>query len=172
MKLVIEKIYCLYCPAFPLRGKVGISGNVEQRRASIEYEIRQKHGQHIRVKCLLKMPIITSAYTFEQALHAAFDRLYFPCKTMRGTNGGSEWWWSVNWVACILAYLVGYAYGWQPLCRQAKDDARRPHRHSPYRLRLRRRQLYLHRNLVAGRPDSQRHLCLYLRSRQGLEVER
>ena len=117
MKLLFEKIYCLYCPAFPLRGKVGISGNVEQRRASIEYEIRQKHGQHVRVKCLLKMPIITSAYTFEQALHAAFDRLYFPCKTMRGTNGGSEWWWSVNWVACILAYLIGYAYGWGPLCR-------------------------------------------------------
>lgn len=75
------------------------------------------HGQHVRVKCLLKMPIITSAYGFEQALHAAFDRLYFPCNTMRGTNGGTEWWWSVNWVMCALAFLFGYAYGWAPECR-------------------------------------------------------
>lgn len=119
MKLTLEKIYCFYCPQFPCRGKVGISGNVEQRRASIEYEARQIHGQHVRVKCLLKMPIITSAYIFEQALHAAFDSLYFPCKTMRGTNGGTEWWWSVNWFMCILAFLFGYAHGWQPECRVA-----------------------------------------------------
>lgn len=117
MKLVIEKIYCLYCPAFPLRGKVGISGNVEARRASIEQEISYRFGQPVRVRCLLKMPIITSAYSFEQALHAAFDRLYFPCKTMRGTNGGTEWWWSVNWFMCIFAFLFGYAMGWTPGCR-------------------------------------------------------
>lgn len=119
MKLVLEKIYCFYCPAFPMRGKVGISGNVEARRASIEQDISCRFGQPVRVRCLLKMPIITSAYTFEQALHAAFDRLYFPCKTMKGTNGGTEWWWSVNWFMCILAFLFGYGYGWSPECRIA-----------------------------------------------------
>lgn len=117
MKLVIEKIYCLYCPAFPLRGKVGISGNVEQRRQSIEQEIRGRFGGDIRVRCLLKMPILTSAYNFEQALHRAFDRLYFPCNTMKGTNGGTEWWWSVNWVAAILAYMWAYANLWTGECR-------------------------------------------------------
>ena len=117
MKLIIEKIYCLYCPAFPLRGKVGISGNVEQRRQSIEQEIRYRFGGDIRVRCLLKVPILTSAYSFEQALHRAFDRLYFPCKTMKGTNGGTEWWWSVNWFAAILAYLYAYASGWTGECR-------------------------------------------------------
>lgn len=116
MKLIIEKIYCLYCPAFPLRGKVGISGNVEQRRASIEQEIRYRFGTNIRVRCLLKMPILTSAYTFEQALHRAFDRLYFPCKTMKGTNGGSEWYWSVNWVCAVLAYFYGLSQGWTGQC--------------------------------------------------------
>lgn len=116
MKLVVEKIYCFYCLAFPLRGKVGISGNVEQRRANIEQEVRYKHGANVRVRCLLKMPIITSAYTFEQSLHRAFDRLYFPCKTMIGTNGGTEWWWSVNWVCAALAYCYGLSQGWTGQC--------------------------------------------------------
>lgn len=117
MKLIIEKIYCLYCPQFPLRGKVGITKDVGQRRASIEQEVQRKHGGNVRVKTLLALPIITSAYAFEQALHRAFDRLYFPCKTMCGTNGGTEWWWSVNWFAAILAYLWGYASGWTGECR-------------------------------------------------------
>lgn len=119
MKLVFEKIYCLYCPQFPLRGKVGISGNVEQRRASIEQEVRYKHGAHVRVRCLLKMPILTSAYAFEQSLHRAFDRIYFPCETMKGTSGGTEWFWSLNYVCAILAYLWGYAHGWQGECSAA-----------------------------------------------------
>lgn len=119
MKLVFEKIYCLYSWQFPLRGKVGISGNVAQRRASIEQEIRYKHGANVRVRCLLALPIMTSAYAFEQSLHRAFDRLYFPCETMKGTNGGSEWWWSVNWFAAILAYLWGWANGWPGQCSTA-----------------------------------------------------
>lgn len=119
MKLIIEKIYCLYCPQFPLRGKVGISGNVEQRRTAVEQAVRYKHGQNIRVRCLLKMPIVTSAYTFEQALHRGFDRLYFPCDTMRGTNGGTEWWWSVNWFCAVLAYLWGFAHCWPGQCSAA-----------------------------------------------------
>lgn len=117
MKLYFEKIYCLYCPALPLRGKVGISKNVEQRRASIEQEIRGRFGGNMRVRCLLKLPILTSAYSFEQALHRAFDRIYFPCETLKGTNGGTEWYWSVNWVACILAFLTGVAFDWSAECR-------------------------------------------------------
>lgn len=113
MKLIIEKIYCLYSPQFPLRGKVGISGNVEQRRACIEQEIQYKHGGNVRVRCLLKVPIVTSAYSFEQALHRAFDRLYFACETMKGTTGHSEWYWSVNWFSGLLAYLYCFAHNWQ-----------------------------------------------------------
>ena len=119
MKLVFEKIYCFYCPQFPYRGKVGISGNVEARRAGIEQEIRYRHGEHCRVRCLLKVPILTSAYAFEQALHNGFDRLYFPSKTMRGTNGGTEWWWAFNYVCAILTYFWGYAHGWQGECSAA-----------------------------------------------------
>lgn len=100
-----------------MRGKGGFTANVEQRRASIERDISQKFGVDIPVKCLVKMPIVTSAYNVEQALHAALGKLYFPCKTMRGTSGGTEWYWSVNWFVCVLAYLVGYGLGWSPLCR-------------------------------------------------------
>lgn len=117
MKLIIEKIYCFYCPQFPLRGKVGTTKDVGERRAAIEQEVQRKHGGNVRVKTLIALPILTSAYAFEQALHRAFDRIYFPCKTMRGTNGGTEWWWSVNWFAAILAYLWGYASGWTDECR-------------------------------------------------------
>ena len=117
MKLVVEYIYCFYSPQFPLRGKVCVSNDVERRRAQIEQEIRYKHGQHVRVKCLVKMPILTNAYNFEAALHRGFDGLYWRSKTMSGTNGETEWWKYLNFVCGILAYLIGYAYGWPVECR-------------------------------------------------------
>lgn len=105
MKLVVEKIYCLYSPQFWGRGKVGVSGNVESRRQQVEAALREKFGQHIRVKCLLALPILTNAYNFESAIHQALRGLRYPsCKTMQGTTGWTEWFWYVNAITSILAY--------------------------------------------------------------------
>lgn len=113
MKLVIESVYVLWSPQFPWHGKIGIAGNVEERRKSIEQQLRQKFGDHVRVKRLLSLPIITSAYNFEQAIHNALDGMpYWRCETMRGTNGWTEWRWCANFIIAILAYFYAYAMNW------------------------------------------------------------
>lgn len=119
MKLVIEKIYCLYCPEVRGIGKVGIAGNVEARRKQIECDVQRKFGDHVRVKCLLKIPILTSAYTFEQALHDALDRIYSRSSLMSGTTGHTEWFKVRNYFMCIFTYLFGLAMNWEPFCRCA-----------------------------------------------------
>lgn len=117
MKLVIEKIYCLYSPQIRGIGKVGVAGNVETRRASIEMAAQRMFGDHVEVKCLLKVPILTNAYTFEMALHRAFDRLYSRSKLMKGTTGHTEWFNVRNYVCAILAYFIALAMNWEPECR-------------------------------------------------------
>lgn len=107
MKLVIESVYVLFCPQFPWRGKVGISANVEQRRASIEQEFRYRFGDHVRVWRLFRLPILTDARSFEQAIHNALKKLpYWECRTMHGTNGYTEWFWAANWILAILSYFA------------------------------------------------------------------
>lgn len=113
MKLVIESVYVLFSRQFPYRGKVGISANVEQRRASIEQELRRKFGDHVRVWRLFSLPILTDARSFEGAIHSVLNGMpYWECATMRGTNGGTEWWWHLNWVTAILTYFLCIGMVW------------------------------------------------------------
>jgi len=109
LRLHIEYVYCLYSFSFPLRGKIGISGNVSERRRQIESELRYRFGDHIRVRCLAKMPILTSACAFEAAIHRALRPMQ--CDTLRGTNGGTEWFWAFNPVCAILLWLYLWANG-------------------------------------------------------------
>lgn len=112
MKLVFQKIYCLYSPQFPARGKVGVSTNVEARRRQIEADLQMKFGGHVRVKRLLALPIITNAYNFEAAIHTAMRRMFYPeCNTMRGTSGWTEWFWYANVFTAVFVFLLAKIAG-------------------------------------------------------------
>lgn len=109
LRLQIEHIYCLYSFSFPLRGKIGISENPQRRRLEIESDLRRKFGDHVRVRRLISLPVITSAGAFESAIHRALRPLH--CQTMRGTSGWSEWFWAFNPVVAILVWLFLWAHG-------------------------------------------------------------
>lgn len=109
MKLRIEHLYVLYTFSFPLHGKIGISEKPERRRREVEADLRRQFGEHIRVRRLIALPVITSAYAFEQAIHRALSRLQ--SRTLRGTTGGSEWFWAFNPVCGILLFFWLWANG-------------------------------------------------------------
>ena len=107
MKLRIEHIYCLYSFSFPLRGKIGISESPERRRREIETELRYVFGDGVRVRRLISVPVLTSAGAFEAAIHRALRPL--SCSSLRGTNGGTEWFWAFNPVFAVLLWLYLWA---------------------------------------------------------------
>lgn len=111
MKLVIESVYILISPQFSYRAKIGISNSVKSRRASIAAELRGRFGGHVKVYGF-GLPIVTNARSYEIALHEAVLKLTaWRCNTMKGTNGGTEWFIYINGVSALLAGLIAWGFG-------------------------------------------------------------
>jgi len=99
-----EHLYLIFAPyAMPYRAKIGISIAAKQRKEQIKAELRPMFG-NVTVYAV-GLPVLY-AYQIEQRLHRLFAR--FQYNGIRHTNGGSEWFWSVNWVSCLILSIVQY----------------------------------------------------------------
>jgi hypothetical protein len=102
-------LYCLYSFDYPLRCKVGISKNVEQRRACIAAELSRATGNNVTVRVAMMAPFFF-AETWEQKIH----RWLKFCRTesMPRHSGQTEWFWTwhLNFIGGAVA---GCAMWWQ-----------------------------------------------------------
>jgi hypothetical protein len=101
-------LYCLYSFDYPLRCKVGISKNVEQRRASIAAELSRATGNRVTVRVAMMAPFFF-AETWEQRIH----RWLRFCRTesMPRHAGQTEWFWTWH-LNAIGGALCGALMWW------------------------------------------------------------
>lgn len=111
MKLRLPKIcwlYVLFSPQFRWLGKVGISTTPNIRLSDIERSMQQEFGRHVRVYCIMKLPMLW-AKKFEMAIHRS--KLWVPSGRVKGTSGWTEWGWCLNLFSCIIAGSFAYCKG-------------------------------------------------------------
>lgn len=108
-------LYILYVakPNFPLsplhlfRYKIGISNDVKRRCKEIADSIYNETRQEVVIKPLIYVPLFM-AHAREQWLHRKMSR--FQAGNMYG-SGYTEWFWWLNILTPILAYLTALYFG-------------------------------------------------------------
>lgn len=89
--------------------KVGHSGRLTDcRRKAIEQSIRDKHGNDIKIKTAIGLPVFVPV-VIETAIHQAFSR--FRSDVYQGTSGGTEWFAWHNWIVAYFVFLWGWSCG-------------------------------------------------------------
>lgn len=98
-----EHLYVIFAPfSMPGRSKIGISIEAKQRKIEIERELRACFGYGVRVYAI-GLPVLY-ARQIEARLHRAFYRMRY--NGVQHTNGGSEWFWSINVLTCLLLVFL------------------------------------------------------------------
>lgn len=87
-------------------GKVGITTSPGQRRADVERSVRLQNP-NLNIYCL-PLPVMASR-AIEVAAHAFLRPL--SSNPFPGSNGGTEWFRSLNILLSGAAFLVGFANG-------------------------------------------------------------
>jgi hypothetical protein len=97
-----EHLYLIFAPyAMPYRAKIGISIAAKQRKEQIKAELRPMFG-NVTVYAV-GLPVLY-AYQIEQRLHRLFAR--FQYNGIQHTNGGTEWFWSLNIFTCVALSIL------------------------------------------------------------------
>jgi hypothetical protein len=99
----------MYSLDAPLRGKhkIGISGNVDARRAEIENQLRYSSGKPVKVRVAVAVPILW-AKRWESYLHNKLAALNVDVPYHAGHT---EWFKTQNPVAAILYLLIIWKFG-------------------------------------------------------------
>ena len=108
-------LYVLYVakPGFPVsilhlfRYKIGISNDVKRRCKEIADSIYQQTRENVVIRPLVYVPLFM-AHSREQWLHRKMKRVQV--SEMYG-SGYTEWFWWVNLLTPILAYLTALYFG-------------------------------------------------------------
>ena len=102
-----EHLYIIFAPyALPCRAKIGISIEAKQRKEQIKAELRPMFGD--TTVYAIGLPVLY-AYQIEQRLHRIFRRLQY--HGIRHTNGGTEWFWSINFLTFAVLLVARYWMG-------------------------------------------------------------
>lgn len=93
-----EHLYIIFAPgALPYRAKIGISIEAKDRKMQIKSELRPMFGD-VKVYAV-GFPVLY-ARQIESKLHGWFSRLQY--RGIQHTNGGTEWFWSLNVLTCVI----------------------------------------------------------------------
>jgi len=108
-KLDLRYIYVLFSFSLPWCCKIGISKDVNQRKAQIQRELSAAMGYNIIIRrATFDLPSLF-AESSEAKLHWFFRRL--SRKNMPCHAGKSEWMWYLNILTGLLFYFVGGEIG-------------------------------------------------------------
>jgi hypothetical protein len=97
-----EHLYIIFAPtALPYRAKIGISIAAAMRKEQIKSELRPMFG-NVAVYAI-GFPVLY-ARQIECKLHGWFARMQY--RGIQHTNGGTEWFWSLNILTCVALSIL------------------------------------------------------------------
>lgn len=88
--------------------KIGVSNAPKIRRSQVEASVSQREGRQIGITCLA-LPLLFGAYKFESAMHDMAPGA-MRVKSLRGTDGGTEWFYTTSPFSTCLILCLMYAY--------------------------------------------------------------
>lgn len=98
----VQHLYVLFDPAaIPWRCKTGISCDGDIRKGQVECSIRERVGQKVKFRHV-KLPVLYARQN-ERLIHWLFRR--FRWNGFSETNGGGEYFWSINFLTFALVWL-------------------------------------------------------------------
>lgn len=99
-------IYVMWSWKLPHAVKIGVSNAPNLRRGQVNASVSAKVGREVGLTCLA-LPILFWAYKFEAAIHNLAPS-GICVKWLKGTDGGTEWFYTVSPFSAMLIFCLVY----------------------------------------------------------------